>query len=1362
MRVGWYRIIIGLGVALGSFGASATAAAAPLGPPLQNPPEIRSKNGSLTFNVTVRPARGTGLPQFSYNDASTGAPSTTPPTLRLLPGDTLFVNLTNKLGKPPKGASFLNDASLHYHGLHVSPNAPSDDSIDMIAFPVAAPGRPATVSYVVKIPSDHPTGLYWYHAHAHGEAERQNLAGMSGALVIDGIAQVVPEVKTLPERIVVVRDAPLPGSELPGGDPQALAAMKQPRAMHGMKPVASPKQTRPSNASNPFVFLDRHFASFLAPAPAPARCNPQSPEPAKKAWTVNGAAQPSIGIRPGEKQFWRLVNAGSDTYLDVRVDNAQLDVVAVDGVPLALAQSSPHVFTVSDWIVPPSSRVEFIVTGPPAGTEAHLRTSCFDAGQSGDPMPEAELATLDPSGSSPSTPPPGTAPATGIAAARRKIARFLTQPPARSQTITYSDQNTINGSAYDATGTPPIYAQAGTVEEWTIENHSSQVHTFHIHQIHFVVEEINGQKQRAQFLQDNVNVPVGADGQIGTVKLRMDFTDPSIIGTFLLHCHILSHEDEGMMAKILVDTAPPITVAPSVLKFDSSGAASKQAVVHGGEPPYTVTGCPGVAHASVSGQSVTVKPAAAGSCQVIVKDHSTLPQSLTVVVAGPAPVITLLPNSLGFAGVAQSEQRTRIQGPQAVSSVTGCAGTAKITLQFPFVFVKPLAVGVCTVKVTDTGGSVATLPVSVNGAAPGDPRDNVTFHHDPLRSGWYRAETLLTPASVASASFQKLAMLTGPDFGKVYAQPLYVTDETVADKSRHNIVIVATATDQVYAFDDRTLDTVWPPRDFRKDKPNVTQQSYLDTNCKDVNPDIGIVSTPVIDRARDRLYLVVPTNEPDGPHLRLHAISLKDGHDVVPAVEVAGTAPGSNGPTKVSPRDNFSRAALLEANGSIYVGLASHCDAHADTTHGWMLSFDADTLEPVANLLNTTLQIQGSGTQYFLGSPWMSGYGPAADAQGYVYFATGNGPFNGTTNFSMSVLKTPGALDPAKIMFFAPQSADNDGGPHKGDEDLGSGGVLLFPDQSSGKFPHLLIQGGKRLQTGNQKFILNRDKLGGQQPGDAGAVWHADIAGPMWGGPAYFQDAAGKQYVVYGGQDRLSTYTLNLTPAISLTTQSFAVSPGTDKCFLCRNQGSQPVVSSNGLKPGTAVVWALKTGGNSGGPITLYAFDALNMSKTVFSGNAGTWLPGPGVDSIAGALVSPLVANGRVYVPTDGGVAVFGLQRPGVVPLGRVVPTAALLSRPLAVPEADAAAVRKAAADAPNAVYGTIVRIQANQIVLRLRNRTLVAVDASRAIASGDYSAPLFVGKVVVAEGVKRPDGSFDAIRVMRSGTLDATTPADR
>jgi FtsP/CotA-like multicopper oxidase with cupredoxin domain len=1231
--------------------AAPVPTASPSATALQNPPELRSVNGSLVFNVTAQQSAN-GNPQFIYQG------STVMPTLRLLPGDTLIVNLVNALPVPPAGAAYFNNASLHYHGMHVSPNAPGDDSIDL----VAAPGQ--SLHYQIAIPANHPTGLYWYHSHAHGETDRQNSAGMSGALIVDGIAAYAPQVANMPERVLVVRDAPLAGQALPNGVRETAAAMRYSMS-HGMVmgPGAAGRmhmsEARGSTTAatrNPYVLVDPKYRTFVRPLAVSTHCTGTTETPVK-ALTLNGqaAGTPSIGIRPGEQQFWRLVNAGSDTYVDVQVDNTQMQIIALDGVPIANGVNVPQTMTVSHYVVPPSSRVEFIVTGPPAGTTAFLRTNCFDAGSAGSAMPAETLATIDPTTSLSDLSRTRTTQRIGTRTVQPRNARFITtQPVARSQSFFYSDQNTINGVAYDPSAPPMFYAQSGTVEEWTITNNSSQVHTFHIHQLHFVLEAINGIAQSQEFLLDNVNVPAATANGPGSVKILVDFTDPLDIGTFLLHCHILAHEDGGMMAAIRVGTAPPMTVSNANVSFASATAPAQAVTLSGGKAPFSVTGCSSVANASVSGSTVTISPVGAGSCVLTVSDSSGLTATISVSVAAAAPKITLAPTSVSFTTPTSPAQPVTISGGTPGYTVAGCSGVATGTVSGSTLTVTPVAAGSCSMTVTDAAANTQTLAVSVNAVVTGSAQDNLTFHQNAARLGWYQAETALNTTNVASTSFGMIATLSAPSgmpaFGKVYAQPLYATNETVADGTKHNLVLIATSTDQVYAFDDATRTVVWH-RDFTNAAAGIRQQLSTDTACDDVNPNVGIVATPVIDRTLDRMYVAVPTYESGVFHLRLHAISLKSGLEAtgtsgstINPVEISGSATlTSGGIATTSAEWNFSRAALLEANGNVYVGLGSHCDFQPGIVHGWLLAYNATTLAAAGNAVNLT--DTNDGSSFYMSAIWASGFGPAADAQGNVFVTTGNGAYNGTTNFAMSAVRIPGNLDATKATTFTPFGVFKDS---ENDADFGSGGIVLLPDQT-GSFPHIAVAGGKcgsgtapdpqgRVGTaGCQKYVLNRDNLGGRQSNDAGALWHADTAGGMWGGPTYFADSTGVQHVVYN----LNTYNLSLNP-ISLTVQSTGTVAG--GCLECRDAGAQPIVSSNGTTAGTAIVWALQTPNNSGGTIKLYAFDALNFSHTLFSGSAGTWTAGSGAVYIGGALISPLVANGKVYVPSDGVVTVFGLH----------------------------------------------------------------------------------------------------------------------
>ena len=517
----------------------------------------------------------------------------------------------------------------------------------------------------------------------------------------------------------------------------------------------------------------------------------------------------------------------------------------------------------------------------------------------------------------------------------------------------------------------------------------------------------------------------------------------------------------------------------------------------------------------------------------------------------------------------------------------------------------------------------------------------MTFHQNAARQGWYKTETSLTAANVASSAFGQVATLSAPAgmpaFGKVYAQPLYATNEPDASGNLHNLVVLATSTAQLYAYDDTTLGVVWH-RDFTGGGANgVRQQLWSDTQCSDVNPNMGIIGTPVIDRALDRLFVVVATMENGTPYMRLHAVSLRTGNDVVTPMPIAGSVNlATGGVASISPLGNMNRSALLEANGNIYVALGSHCDQNLSTVniHGWILAYSATSLAETGSTVDLVNASNGSRT--FLGSPWMGGYGPAADSGGNVYFATGNGLYDGTTNFSMSVMKLPGNLNMGAASWFTPATEAADG---SNDADLGSGGVMLLPDQP-GSAPHVAVAGGKCSVNGMGclKYLLNRDRMGGLQTGNAGALWQANTGGSMTGGPAYFVDGSGASHVVYGGTGSLNTYTIASPPALTV----YSSSP-TGR-LEGRDNGSQPVVSSNGSTNGTAVAWALKTPGNSGGTISLVAFDALKMGTPLFTGAAGTWTQTAGTEWIGEALVSVLVANGRVYVPTDGAVSVFGLK----------------------------------------------------------------------------------------------------------------------
>ncbi len=477
-------------------GAQGTAPHPPASPPLlSNPPEARSPIVLTAINDP-----GTGKGAFSYHGRED------PPVIRASPGEDLRLTYVNAMSTHSHEMCIdgpcTNMTNLHFHGLHVSPDAPQDDSITMMA----TPGQ--SLHYVVKIPLDQAPGLYWYHTHPHGESYQQDLDGMSGAIVIDGIERYVPEVQHMRERILVLRDQVLD----------------------------------PNHPADTLALKNRVELSTKG-------CG-GSTKPPKRVFTVNGAVRPQIAITPGERQFWRMVNTSPDLYADLRVDGGQLEIVALDGMPLAFHDPAHAVEIASHILVPPAGRVEAIVTGPKPGARASLRSLCYVTGPAGATNPEMVLADLvdhaQPGGELRTTPGAARLPIPKPLSPAL-VAQVESSPPDFVVNFT-EDKNGfyINGKKYSPSGPPMITVTIGGFQHWRITNSTHEVHPFHIHQIHFLVYAQNGVRlQRPEWL-DTVNVALE-----GNTDLVMDFTDPIIRGMSLFHCHELSHEDKGMMAKIL-------------------------------------------------------------------------------------------------------------------------------------------------------------------------------------------------------------------------------------------------------------------------------------------------------------------------------------------------------------------------------------------------------------------------------------------------------------------------------------------------------------------------------------------------------------------------------------------------------------------------------------------------------------------------------------------------------------------------------------------------------------------------------------------------------------------------------------------
>jgi outer membrane protein assembly factor BamB len=519
-------------------------------------------------------------------------------------------------------------------------------------------------------------------------------------------------------------------------------------------------------------------------------------------------------------------------------------------------------------------------------------------------------------------------------------------------------------------------------------------------------------------------------------------------------------------------------------------------------------------------------------------------------------------------------------------------------------------------------GPVSTLPepVQMPGKARpygGTPINVLNYHYDHNPTGWNQAETDLTPASVASSSFGLLKTLKVD--GNVYAEPLLVSGYTMPDGSVHDVLIVATGHNSVYAYDAQTYALLW--------KVGLgTPQNARDVGCGDVLPIDGIASTPVIllNNGKAVIYVVAAT-EPSSMVFQtsLHALDLGTGSDILPAAVISPSATLSNGTAlNFDPQHQYVKAALASANGAIYVGITSHCDRDKADISGWLLSYDAATLASTAQF--HTIETRTPGLE--LASIWMSGFAPAMDANGNIFLATGNGAFGTSNNdWGESVLNLPPALTGVTDSFTpAAYKALN-----KEDGDFGSGGVMLLPPVAGQTAPPLAVAMGKDAVL----YLLNQHNLGGISAGDAGALQSQRLAptgSGSWGGPAFYNSPqAGPLVYVQTDSDYLRAFSVatGATPALTQVAQ------GTTTAGY---GGSLPVVSSNGAMPGTGVVWLVRRTK----PPTVEAYAADSLGAPIFSASAGKWSNPAG-----NSFLTPLVANGRLFVPAYKTVMVFGLTQ---------------------------------------------------------------------------------------------------------------------
>ncbi len=699
--------------------------------------------------------------------------------------------------------------------------------------------------------------------------------------------------------------------------------------------------------------------------------------------------------------------------------------------------------------------------------------------------------------------------------------------------------------------------------------------------------------------------------------------------------------------------APGIAAQPSNQTI-TAGQPATFTVTATGTPPLSYQWQNAATGANISGAtsstySIANTPLADNGLtfQVVVTNPAgsitSTAATLTVSAAPTAPAITLQPAN-----------QTVTAGQSATFSVTA-TGTAPLSYQWQNAATSTNIAGATSssytisstttaesgmsfqVVVSNTAGhitsSAATL--TINPVAPPPPSgvSVLTYHNDIGRTGLNPNEMLLTTANVNSATFGQLGSVSVT--GLVDAEPLYVPNLTI-NGAKHNVLFVATEHDMLYAFD---ADTPGAPLWQISVIPS-TEMPSDDRGCTQVTPEIGITSTPVIDPAagpNGTIFVVSMSKDSNNAyHHRLHAIDLVTHAELNGGpTEIAATFPGtgtgnSSGTQTFNAASYEERAALLLLNGTIYTAWTSHCDAPNYTS--WVIAYSESTLQRV-NVLNLT----ANGTTQFgqEGGIWMAGSGLSADASGFIYFLVGNGTFDTTLSASgfpnqgdygnsfMKLSASGGNLTVAD--YFAMNNTSGTAeSESSGDTDLGSGGAMVLPDlvDGQGHTRHLAIGAGKDSNV----YVVDRDNMGKFTSNDSGIYQELDGAlnGGVWSAPAYCNN------IVYYGPES------NYMMAFPIASAKLATSPSSSTAHQFGYPGATPSVSANGTTNG--IVWTIESTSTG----VLRAYDATNLATELYDSNQNA-ARDQFSDNSSDKFVTPMIANGKVYVGTPNAVVFFGL-----------------------------------------------------------------------------------------------------------------------
>jgi hypothetical protein len=526
------------------------------------------------------------------------------------------------------------------------------------------------------------------------------------------------------------------------------------------------------------------------------------------------------------------------------------------------------------------------------------------------------------------------------------------------------------------------------------------------------------------------------------------------------------------------------------------------------------------------------------------------------------------------------------------------------------------------VVVSNAVGSMTSAGAKLN-VASGTPQprgtDVTTYKNDLSRSGQNLSESALNLNTVTSSSFGLLRTL--PVDGRVDAQPLYLSQLSVAGGS-FNTVFVATEHDSVYAFDSDSGAVLW-----QVSLLGTGETPSDDRGCNQVTPEIGVTSTPVIDRtagAHGTLYVVAMSIDAQSNyHQRLHALDITTGAELLNGpIDISAAFPaGGTATSSFDPKAYEERAALLLLNGTIYTSWTSHCDSAP--YGGWIIAYAESTLAR-----NGVLNVAANSS----GGPaiWMAGGGPAVDSSGNIYLLTANGAFETTMDangfpsgqdFGNSFLKISSVSAGLKVLDYF--TMFNEVTESNGDLDLGSGGGMLLPDlmDSTNTVRHLMVGAGK---DGNI-YVVDRDSMGkfNASTNKNYQTLSGVLPGGIWSTPAYFNGT-----VYYGDVS-------GTLKAFTISSANLSSAPQSQSATQFTYPGTAPSVSANGTANG--IVWAHE----NSSPAVLHAYDAANLAHEIYNSNQAA-----GNRDQFGAgdkYITPMIADGKVFVGTTNSVAVFGL-----------------------------------------------------------------------------------------------------------------------